>query len=112
MVKNFIQYKGGLLKYNTTGAVPYTAGGFVELMDNCNGYIAINTGNDPVRIADTLLYPGIPGTINGEGKVVGGNFGEVFTGSVRIAFSGIGAAPQVTIEQKFYVIEDDKKEVR
>lgn len=96
---------GGFLRYNTTGAQTYNTGTMVKRVNNCNGYTAINTGDDPVTVGDTLLYPGVPGTVNGDSKTVGGNLGEIFLGNIRIVFSGIGVAPAVTIEQKFYILD-------
>jgi hypothetical protein len=101
------KYCCGFLRYNTTGAVTYNSGTIVKRVGNCNGYIAINTGNDPVTVADTILYPGVPGTSNGDSKTVGGNAGEIFLGNIRIVFSGIGNAPAVTIEQKFYILDKE-----
>ncbi len=100
------EYKGGFLKYNTTGAVPYGPGQSVIRVENCNGFIAINTGDDPVTVNDTVLYPGTIGTINGDSKTVGGNMGEIFLGNISIRFAGIGANPIVTIEQKYYLLEE------
>lgn len=93
------------LPYNTTGAIPYTLSGWVNMVDNCNGWLAVNTGDDPVEINDQILYPGIIGTSLGDAKPVGGNFGEIFKGTIKITFKGIGANPQVTIEQKYYMID-------
>lgn len=95
------------IKYNTTGAVPYTTGGFITRVDNCNGFIATNTGDDIVTINDRVLYPGVPGTSNGDSISIGGNFGELYFGNLKVAFSGIGANPQITIEQKFYSFPDN-----
>lgn len=95
------------LRYNTTGAVPYTQGGFVTRQENCNGFIAINTGDAIVFVNDRILYPGVPGTSNGDSVTVGGNFGEIYTGNIKISF-GAGANPQVTVEQKFYYLTDNQ----
>jgi hypothetical protein len=96
------------LRYNTTGAVPYTQGGFITKQENLNGFIATNTGDDPVFVNDRILYPGVIGTSNGDSITIGGNFGEIYTGNIKVSFQGIGAAPQVTIEQKFYYFNDNK----
>lgn len=96
------------IKYNTTGAVPYTTGGFITRIENCNGFIATNTGDDPVMVNDRILYPGVPGTSNGDSVSIGGNFGELYFGNIKVSFSGIGVTPQVTIEQKFYIVSDNK----
>lgn len=95
------------IRYNTTGAQPYNEGGFVKMVANCNGYIVVNTGDDIVRVNDRVLYPGVIGTTNGDSHTVGGNFGEVFLGTIRISFDGTGATPEITVEQKYYIL--DKK---
>ncbi len=96
------------IKYNTTGAVPYTAGGFITKVDNLNGFIVTNTGDDVAYINDRILYPGTPGTSNGDSVSIGGNFGELYFGTIKLSFAGIGANPQVTIEQKFYLLQNNK----
>lgn len=95
------------IKYNTTGAVPYNAGGFITKVDNCNGFIATNTGDAPVNVNDRILYPGVPGTNNGDSITIGGNFGELYFGNIKIDF-GAGANPEVTIEQKFYILSNNE----
>lgn len=97
------------IKYTTTGAIPYRQGGFVIRVNNCNGFKAVNTGDDPVTINDQILYPGTPGTIIGDSMTVGGNLGEIFVGTIKIAFAGIGVAPEVTIDQKQYVLPDNEQ---
>jgi hypothetical protein len=93
--------------YNTTGSQKYNVDQLVARVDNCNGFFAINTGDCPVRVNDQILYPGTPGTNSGEGMTVGGNLGEVYLGWIKIAFdlTGGGTAPEVSIVQKFYVID-------
>ena len=96
------------IKYNTTGAVPYTKGGFITKVENCNGFIATNTGDEPVYINDRILYPGVPGTNNGDSVTIGGNFGELYFGVIKVSFVGGGVNPQITIEQKFYILKENK----
>lgn len=94
------------LRYNTTGAQPYIESGFVKRVNNCNGFLAVNTGDTIVEVNDQVLYPGVPGTNNGDAKPVGGNYGEIFLGNIKIVFRPpIGANPQVTIDQKFYLLD-------
>jgi len=88
----------------TTGAQPYSAGGFVKKVNNCNGFIATNTGLVAVTVNDRVLYPGTPGTVNGDSITIGGNFGEIYLGNIRIVFAA-GAGPEVTIEQKYYILD-------
>lgn len=90
------------LRTNQTGAIPYTDSGFVKMVNNCNGYLAVNTGQTIVKVNDHILYPGIPGTNNGDSFPFGGNLGEIFVGTIKISFTGVGTN-EVTIDQKFYV---------
>ncbi len=90
------------LRWDQTGAIPYTQSGFVKMVKNCNGYLAVNTGTTIVRVNDHVLYPGVPGTSNGDSLPAGGNLGEIFVGTIKIAFTGVGTN-EVTIDQKFYV---------
>lgn len=93
------------LRYNTTGAVPYVQSSSVKRVNNCNGFIATNTGDEIVIVNDRVLYPGVPGTSNGDSTTIGGNRGEIYLGTIQVTFLGGGAAPQVTIEQKFYILD-------
>lgn len=93
------------LFYNFTGAVPIITGGSVVRVNNCCGFIAINTGDDAVTVNDQVLYPGVPGTSIGDSMTVGGNLGEIFLGQINVKFAGVGVAPQVTINQKFYILD-------
>jgi hypothetical protein len=93
------------LRYNTTGAQLYTTNNFVRRVSNCNGFIAINTGDEIVTVNDHVLYPGTPGTINGDSISFGGNAGEIFLGNISVVFAGGGTNPQVAIDQKFYILD-------
>jgi hypothetical protein len=99
------------IRFNTTGAVPYNQGGTIKRVDNCNGFIAINTGDVIATVNDTILYPGVIGTVSGESKVVGGNLGEIFLGIINLKFTGAGANPEVTIEQKFYILDSQNDKI-
>ena len=92
--------------YNTTDAIPYTAGGTIKRVDNCNGFIAVNTGGDVAYINGQVIYPGVPGTSSGESVSIGGNLGEIYKGYINLKFAGTGSNPEVTIKQKFYIIKD------
>lgn len=93
------------IRFNFTGAVPYTQGGNVKRVDNCNGFIAINTGDDLAWINDQPIYPGIIGTVTGESFSLVGDVGEIFLGLITVKFQGVGANPEVTINQKFYILD-------
>lgn len=91
------------IAYNTTGAVPYTQGTTVKRVNNCNGFIAVNTGDAIAFVNDQILYPGVIGSIIGDSMAVGGNLYEIYLGNINIRFDAAGANPQVTINQKFYI---------
>lgn len=90
--------------YNTTGAQPYDLPTILKPVENCNGFVATNVGTTTVTINGHILYPGTPGTNNGDAFTFGGNAGEVFRGNISIFF-GAGVTPLVTIDQKFYNLE-------
>lgn len=95
-----------LLRYNTTGAVPYVTSQTVIRVANCNGFTAVNTGDTIATVNDQVLYPGTIGTNVGDSMTVGGNAGEIFIGVITIIFVvPVGANPQVSINQKFYIID-------
>ncbi len=80
----------------------------LQLEELCNGYTAINTGDTLVYVNNVPLkpYPSGHPELSGESYTVAGNFGEVYVGAngaISIAFVAGGAAPQVTIIQKFYL---------
>jgi len=89
------------IRYNTTGAQPYNSSTFVKRVNNCNGFIAVNTGDEIVTVNDQILYPGVIGVSNGESKTVGGNAGEIFLGNIKISFAGGGVAQEGTNKQKY-----------
>jgi hypothetical protein len=92
------------LKFDQTGAMPYFKSGWANMVNNCNGFLAVNTGDEIVRVNDHVLYPGVPGTNNGDTYPFFGHSGEIFSGTIKIAFgTGGGGNPAVTIDQKFYV---------
>jgi len=94
----------GFLKYNTTGAQPYNQATIVVPVLNCNGFTAVNTGDTIAFINDHVLYPGVPGTNVGDSITFGGNHKEIYKGTIRIRFTGAGVLPEVTIDQKQYIL--------
>lgn len=96
------------IAYNTTMAVPYTQSTTVKRVNNCNGFIAVNTGDDIVFVNDQILYPGTIGILVGDSRTWGGNLYEIYLGAINIRFNGVGANPEVTIEQKFYIMPNNK----
>lgn len=103
--KQCCEQKQLFIRYDTTDAELYTASTVVKRVQNCNGYIAVNTGDTIVRINGMVLYPGVPGTSVGDSMTEGGNAGEIFLGNIKIVFDGGGAAPEVSIKQKFYILD-------
>lgn len=96
-----------LLRYNTTNAQTYGVTQNVLVVPFCNGFTVTNVGDDPVTVNGRVLYPGTPGTSNGDSFSFGGNFGEVYKGNISIQFAGTGVAPLVTVEQKFYILDNE-----
>lgn len=98
------------LTFNTTKAIPIYSAAIVDRVDNCNGYRATNTGDTIAWVDGQILYPGIPGTSLGDSVTVGGNFGEIFLGHIKVEFdtTGGGTQPEIQIDQKFYVLPGNK----
>jgi ATP-dependent Lon protease len=101
--------KNDFVQYNMTGAMTYTKNKTLKPEDYCNGFIVTNTGGCIVTVNGHVLYPGTPGTINGDSFTYGGNLGEVYTGNIKITFEVAGANPQCTVNQKFYNLEKTTK---
>lgn len=76
----------------------------VQLYGNCNGLTFVNTGDNPVKIDNIILYPGTPGTSVGDSFSIGGNEGEILDRKeIRVAFNQPQTAgQQIMIVQKFY----------
>lgn len=89
-------------KYNVT-PVTINKSGFVDVIKNCNGFTVTNTGDDTVQVNDQIFYPGVIGTNLGDSRSYGGNENEIFVGSIKVAFAGVGANPAVEIVQKFFI---------
>jgi hypothetical protein len=90
-----------LLSFDYTGAQPVRVNTNLRTVENCNTVIVTNTGDAIATVNGHVLYPGVPGTSNGDAYVFGGHYGEVWYGNVVCSF-GAGANPEVTIDQKFY----------
>lgn len=96
------------LRWNTTNAMTYTVGQTVSRVDNCNGFIAKNIGDTIAFINDDILYPTLGPGASGESKTYGGNLGEIYLGQIKLRFDAIapGVNPAVSIEQKFYILDN------
>jgi hypothetical protein len=76
------------------------------LNKNCNGYLAVNVGDEIVTVNNFPLKPPVLPTLSGESHGLAGNVGEVFkgtNGTISIVFAGGGSNPKVLIAQKYYV---------
>lgn len=89
------------IEFNTTGAQLYDIGQTVVPYKGCNAIIITNTGDGIISVSGRLLYPGVPGTNNGDAFTWGGNANELFMGKLDVAVLG-GANPQYSVEQKYY----------
>lgn len=89
-----------LLPYSSN-VQPIRIDGDVKVLDNCNGFTAINKGDVIVRVNNFPLEPPA-GAVSGEAIEFGGNYGEVFTGTITVSFNAGGANPLVFIIQKIY----------
>lgn len=99
MIKNVQGLK--FIGFNTTGANLYNIGQSFKPYKGCNAIIITNTGDGIITVNGRVLYPGVPGTRNGDAFTYGGNALEIFEGIVNVAVIS-GAAPEYSVEQKFY----------
>lgn len=91
---NYLRYDYTILDYSTSQ--------IVEVVKNCNGITITNTGADLVTVDGFPLYPGTPGTNNGDSLSIGGNAGELLDKKrLPISFATT-VNPKVTIVQKYY----------
>jgi hypothetical protein len=89
-----------LLQYNVN-VQPIRTDGDIKVLQNCNGFSAINKGDVVVRVNGFPLDPPA-GAVSGEAIEFGGNYGEVFTGVINVSFTAGGVNPLVFIIQKVY----------
>jgi len=92
------------LEYNFVDNV-ITEPRLVDFDRRCNGFVVKNTGTTLVRIMGENLSPG-------ESKSIGGNYGEIYVGRLKIDFVTQTPAPAVitnsaTVSQKVYVKSRD-----
>lgn len=85
-----------------TNVQTYVRSFILKPLENCNAINIVNIGDEIVTVNGRPLYPGTPGTINGDSYSVGGNANEIYVGSINISFAGGGANPNLLVEQKFY----------
>lgn len=78
--------------------------GSIQRAKNCFSIIVTNIGDTPVLFNNRILYPGIPGTINGDSVAMGDATGKIFRGQIKIKFTGtIGTDPHVEVCQLYYL---------
>lgn len=82
----------------------YVTGGRIPVYRNCNGITITNTGDNIVTVENITLYPGTPGSIQGDSVSIGGNEGEILVKKqLTIAFAAPATPGQkVSITQKYY----------
>lgn len=79
-----------------------------QLDPKCNGYAAINEGDQIVQVFQVPIKPPILPTLSGESTGVMGNEGEIFVGNngvIPILFLPVAGQvnPKVVIVEKYYV---------
>jgi len=91
------QYNTQTNRYNLSQEVPR--------VKNCNGFLATNIGDTPVTVNKKILFPSTtPLTVQGDAISFGGNEGEIYVGTIDIAFLvPLGATPLIEIIQKYYI---------
>lgn len=89
------------LKYNIT-VNEYTSSQVIDIIENCNGITITNTGDATATVKGITLYAGTPGSILGDSITIGGNQGEIISDKRLPLTFGAGAAPSITIIQKYY----------
>lgn len=93
-------------KYNIR-QTPINVSGQYLLDKCCNGFVAVNIGDTPVRVDQIPLKPPPLPNLTGESTGVQGNADEIFMGTngvLPVTFiNPIGANPLVMIIEKYYV---------
>lgn len=76
--------------------------GYVKVQPNCNSFIAVNKGTVTARVNNVFPLLPPPGAgLSGESLMIGGNWGEVYTGEIYVDFDN-GGTNAVYIIQKVY----------
>ena len=85
-------------------AQTYVRSGRVPTYKTTNGITITNTGDNIVTVENIVLYPGTPGSIQGDSISIGGNEGEILDKKqLTVSFASPATAGQkVQIIQKFY----------
>lgn len=82
----------------------YQLSGWYTVPLHCNGFMVTNTGDVLVTVNDQILNAGVPGTSLGDSKTFGGNEGELYDGTLKVAFANptAGVAPNIEVVYKVY----------
>jgi hypothetical protein len=82
--------------YYNISVTTYTKSGNVTPAGPLNAWTVKNNGTNPVEVNGDPLDPG-------ESKSVGGNYGEVYIGMIKLNFgTGAAAGNNAEVTQKFY----------
>jgi len=91
-------------KYNISTTIKNESG-FVDVVPNCNGFTFTNVGDVIAEVNGMIVHPGVIGTSLGDSRGIGGNEFEIYSGNIKISFTGVGANPAIEIVQKFYIVK-------
>lgn len=74
----------------------------VLVHEECNGWVAVNKGQDIVVVNGIQLLPPVVANTSGESVSIGGNVGELYNKkSIKVVFESL-TQPYVLIVQKIY----------
>jgi len=77
----------------------------VQPKADCIDWIAINLGDDPVRVNGIYLLPRLMTGLSGASFSPEPNECELYAGPLYVIFEGTGTAPWIQIVQRFFVKE-------
>jgi hypothetical protein len=85
----------------------YSAATQIQVPIGCNGWLAVNTGDTPLRINNRTILPRPGAGLSGESVGTAGNAGEIFVGNNGVIalqiLPPVGINPQVQVTFKFYI---------
>jgi hypothetical protein len=94
------------LQYNEITETYYAATQ-ISVPQGCNGWLAVNTGDTPMRINQRTILPRLVPGGSGESCGTQGNRGEIFKGNNGVitlqVLPPVGTNPQVQVTFKFYL---------
>lgn len=92
-------------KYYTIYAQDVKISGEVMVQPNCIEWLAVNLGDDPVRVNNVYLLPRLMAGLSGASFSPEPNEDELWANPLNVIFMGTGANPWVQIIQRFYVTD-------